>query len=114
MPGKYQRVLLRAASERDLAVSLNFDFVDAPVDEVEDRTRIRGVLVFFLRHLVLLVRHFVRPDVSSFPRFREITVKGGNRGRVAVVVNEKVWAVSAWCRHTFDLLHGVSHIDGEV
>src|SRR6185369_16138481 len=93
--GKDQRILLRAASKRDLAVVLDLDFVDAPVDKVKDRARVRSVLVFLFRNVIGLVRNFVRPDVASFSGFGEVAVKGRYRGRVAVVVNKKVRAIGA-------------------
>src|ERR1043165_6285049 len=97
MSSKDQGILLSPPAETDLAtlIVVDLDFVHAPIDKVENRKFIGGVLVQLLWDFPKLVRHLVRRLVTSFAGHGEIAVESRNRGRVAVVVKEEGGAVGA-------------------
>src|SRR6185503_19734560 len=70
--------------------------------------------VLFLMNRIQFVGNSVGANISRLPGFGEVAIESWNGGRVAVVVDEEIWAVDAGSRDTFDLLHGISHVHGEI
>ena len=90
--GEDQRVLLRRTPVSDFALFVfNFDLVNTPIDEINDRVRITSVLIVLLGNLVEFVGHLVGTNIPCFSLFREITIQRGDGRGVAVVIDEKVW-----------------------